>query len=65
MKKARLVKQKDLVKHEQTKPTSLAQSTVVSKTMDVVKEWIKEHQLTKGLNSKEAFAALFVRPQTD
>ncbi len=65
MKKVRLVKQKDLVKSEQTKSTPPSQSTVVSKTMDVVKEWIKEHQLTKGLNSKEAFTALFARPQTD
>jgi hypothetical protein len=64
MNHARLVKRKDLLEREQVKETQTPPTSSNPGAVQSVIDWIEGRQPKRGLNPRQAFAALFSQPQT-
>lgn len=66
MNKARLVKRTEVTKLNQGRPLKCApQPSVERSSVEVVKEWVEYRKKLNRVSAREAFATLFVQPQTN
>lgn len=66
MTKARLIKQSEILQHNETEAAMRAanQTANLRKVTNVMQTWVRQQQTVQLRNSRTAFAALFVQPQT-
>lgn len=64
MNTARLIKKVPLLERASAKKQSAKQGSSLKRAIIVVKDWVKERHTTEQQQGRQAFAALFSRPQS-
>jgi hypothetical protein len=64
MLKTKLVKRQELVEREKAKHALATSARSLDAASQTIKAWASGRQPRRGINPREAFAALFAQPQT-